>query len=274
MDLELFKTFLAVNQHRHFSLAAQQLFVSQAAVSSRIKHLENQLGEKLFIRERNNLQLTQSGLQLIPFAESFLALWEEAQNSVKSALPALNELKIFADENVWFAYLNEQFSNINALYPETNIHLNSCHEAPIEPLLDGRANVYFSFNRLQHAGISCKQINKIKLVLATNTHGIELKTSNAMSFLNVNWSLDYLKMYEKNIAANFSCNWKTNSVALALNLLKNGDYCIYFPHILMQDNTLNIVEGAPDFELDLYVHYLHTQRNSSNIQSILNYIGH
>ncbi len=58
MDTELLKTFLEVSRTRHFGRAAEALYLTQSAVSFRIRQLENQLGVNLFTRHRNNIRLT------------------------------------------------------------------------------------------------------------------------------------------------------------------------------------------------------------------------
>ncbi len=61
MDTELLKTFLEVSRTRHFGRAAEALYLTQSAVSFRIRQLENQLGVNLFTRHRNNIRLTSAG---------------------------------------------------------------------------------------------------------------------------------------------------------------------------------------------------------------------
>ncbi|MEX2366994.1 MAG: LysR family transcriptional regulator, partial [Pseudohongiellaceae bacterium] len=76
MDIELLRTFLEVRNTRHFGKAANNLFITQAAVSSRIKLLEQMLESPLFVRYRNNLQLTEAGERLVNHAEEILKAWE------------------------------------------------------------------------------------------------------------------------------------------------------------------------------------------------------
>ncbi|HBY5160968.1 LysR family transcriptional regulator, partial [Acinetobacter baumannii] len=52
VDTELLKTFLEVSRTRHFGRAAEALYLTQSAVSFRIRQLENQLGVNLFTRHR------------------------------------------------------------------------------------------------------------------------------------------------------------------------------------------------------------------------------
>ena len=72
MDTELLKTFLEVSRTRHFGRAAESLYLTQSAVSFRIRQLENQLGANLFTRHRNNIRLTPAGERLLPYAESLM----------------------------------------------------------------------------------------------------------------------------------------------------------------------------------------------------------
>ena len=78
MDTVLLKTFLEVKKTRHFGKAAENLYLTQAAVSARIKQLENYIGTPLFTRYRNNLQLTEVGERFTVHAETILIAWDRA----------------------------------------------------------------------------------------------------------------------------------------------------------------------------------------------------
>ena len=82
MDITLVRTFLEVIASDSFAKAADRLFISQSAVSLRIKSLEEQLGRKVFIRSKAGITLTPAGTQFIRYANSFLQVWEEAKQQV------------------------------------------------------------------------------------------------------------------------------------------------------------------------------------------------
>ncbi|MDQ4425686.1 LysR family transcriptional regulator, partial [Thalassolituus sp.] len=52
MDTDLLKTFMEVSRTRHFGRAAENLYLTQSAVSFRIRQLEGLLGVELFSRQR------------------------------------------------------------------------------------------------------------------------------------------------------------------------------------------------------------------------------
>ncbi|MEI4270070.1 MAG: LysR family transcriptional regulator, partial [Candidatus Dasytiphilus stammeri] len=63
VNTELLKTFLEVSRTLHFGKAAELLYLTQSAVSFRIRQLENQLGVILFTRHRNKIRLTAAGIR-------------------------------------------------------------------------------------------------------------------------------------------------------------------------------------------------------------------
>lgn len=73
MNLTFVETFVWVARLKSFTLAAERVNATQAAVSSRIAALERQLGAPLFLREPRNLQLTEAGFNALARAEALLA---------------------------------------------------------------------------------------------------------------------------------------------------------------------------------------------------------
>ena len=67
------RTFLELNRTRHFGRTADALFLTQAAVSSRLKSLEAQLGVVLFDRNRREVRLMPEGSRLVRHAERLIA---------------------------------------------------------------------------------------------------------------------------------------------------------------------------------------------------------
>ncbi len=65
IPLTALRSFEAAGRHESFTLAAQELFVSQAAISRQVRDLENQLGKKLFARSHRRVQLTPAGNRLL-----------------------------------------------------------------------------------------------------------------------------------------------------------------------------------------------------------------
>jgi DNA-binding transcriptional LysR family regulator len=82
LDTELLKTFLEVQKTRHFGKAAENLYLTQSAVSFRVRQLEQSLGVTLFSRFRNNIQLTAAGELLLPHAQAVLGAIQTAKQQL------------------------------------------------------------------------------------------------------------------------------------------------------------------------------------------------
>lgn len=83
MDIRFLTTFIEVANTRHFGKAAENLYLTQSAVSARIKLLEEYFHTTLFIRQRNSIQLTQSGEKLLPFARQLCTTLNEAKQELQ-----------------------------------------------------------------------------------------------------------------------------------------------------------------------------------------------
>jgi LysR family transcriptional regulator, transcriptional activator of nhaA len=69
--------FWAVAKEGHLTRAATQLHVSQSALSTQIRQLEQQLGHSLFVREGRRLTLTETGRVVLGYAENIFGLGAE-----------------------------------------------------------------------------------------------------------------------------------------------------------------------------------------------------
>lgn len=78
MEFRHLRTFLAVAEHLHFGRAAQQIHLSQPAITVQIRSLEVELGVRLFIRNRRRTTLTLAGELLMVDARDILLRAEAA----------------------------------------------------------------------------------------------------------------------------------------------------------------------------------------------------
>ncbi|KVQ17643.1 LysR family transcriptional regulator [Burkholderia ubonensis] len=81
MDLTLLRAFSAVAREGNLTRAAEQLHLTQPAVSLQVKHLQETLGVVLFTRTSRGLALTRDGQTLLPHAERALAAAADVQRA-------------------------------------------------------------------------------------------------------------------------------------------------------------------------------------------------
>ncbi|WP_147822515.1 LysR family transcriptional regulator [Salidesulfovibrio onnuriiensis] len=83
MELRQLKYFLAVAEEASFTRAAERVHIAQPPLSRQIKNLEEELGVRLFVRERHGVSLTAEGKYLLGVAEEVLHKLDIAKTSLE-----------------------------------------------------------------------------------------------------------------------------------------------------------------------------------------------
>jgi LysR family transcriptional activator of nhaA len=76
--------FWVVAQEQHLTRAAERLHVSQSAVSTQVRQLEDELGHALFLREGRSLRLTEVGTLVLGYADGIFNLGAELMETVRA----------------------------------------------------------------------------------------------------------------------------------------------------------------------------------------------
>ena len=85
VNLDLYRVFYTVAKRGSLSKAAEELYISQPAVSQAVKQLENQLGVSLFNRTHRGVVLSEEGgKRIFEKVERALLLFEEAEKALNA----------------------------------------------------------------------------------------------------------------------------------------------------------------------------------------------
>jgi len=82
LDIDQARTFLSIAAHGSFLAAAEHLHVTQSTVSARIQRLEEELGIRLFVRNRAGAVLTVGGRRFAEYAKRLVTTAEQARQQV------------------------------------------------------------------------------------------------------------------------------------------------------------------------------------------------
>lgn len=154
MDHRSIDTFMAVARTRNVSQAAEQLNLSQSAVSKRLKMLEQELGIVLFERVKGNKTffLTSAGEGFVDVAERWLSVWRETQ-SLQFQSPNLS-LSIGTLDSLSYAFLPELYQSLGRHQPKMNLKVVTSHSRELYDLVDRReVDVAFTLLRREHPNI-------------------------------------------------------------------------------------------------------------------------
>lgn len=89
VDTRLLRYFAAIAEEGNLTRAAHRLFVSQPSLTKQLKHLESQLGVRLFTRSSTGMKLTEAGHTLAARVPPVLAGWDTAVRDTRSAARVL-----------------------------------------------------------------------------------------------------------------------------------------------------------------------------------------
>ncbi|MDX8032950.1 LysR family transcriptional regulator [Lentzea sp. BCCO 10_0856] len=89
VDTRLLRYFAAIAQEGNLTRAAHRLFVSQPSLTKQLKHLESQLGVRLFTRSSTGMTLTDAGHALAARVPPVLAGWDTAVSETRGAARVL-----------------------------------------------------------------------------------------------------------------------------------------------------------------------------------------
>ncbi|MDH3691656.1 MAG: LysR family transcriptional regulator, partial [Gammaproteobacteria bacterium] len=170
MDIETFRTLLEVNRTRHFGKAAVELFITQSAVSARIKKLEQTLGVSLFDRQRRDIHPTPEGQRLLRHAESMLALWRKARQDVALAEQAQTQLAVGGIVSLWDVRLEKWAHRVHNALPELALILEAYgHDRLMRRMIDGALDTVFVYEPPQLEEFLIDQIADISLIMVSST---------------------------------------------------------------------------------------------------------
>ncbi len=126
LNLYKLEIFYIASLQGSFSGAAEQLYMTQSAVSQHIQELESSLGVKLFQRGRRGVKLTERGQTLFDYAERLLILAAEAENRVTDvANLAEGKTYIGATPTIGIYLVPQWLQNFRQQYKQLTVSLKT-----------------------------------------------------------------------------------------------------------------------------------------------------
>ena len=130
MDLKQLEAFVSVASLRSFKSAAEQLNLTQPAISSRISTLESEIDGALFVRNRHPVQLTDKAMEILPLAEQMLQISQNItpkRNNLK--FPTGTVLRIGTNSSLVSTWLPTLLWKLHEELPMVSFELeiNSSH---------------------------------------------------------------------------------------------------------------------------------------------------
>ena len=257
MDIDQARTFLAIAAYGSFLEAAGHLHVTQSTVSARVQRLEEELGVRLFVRNRAGATLTTGGRRFAEYAKRLVLTAEQARHHVGLPSRYRATLRIGGRIALWEGLLPAWVHWIRGQAADVAVRGEIGFEEDLMPrLIEGTLDIGLMYSPSHSPGLIVEHLFDETLMLVSSRPG---DTHPGADYIYVEWGpafdIQHTQSYPdlEPPPQVVSIGW------LGVQLmLTNGGAC-YLPARMAEPLTavgrLHAVAGAPRYPHPTYVVY-------------------
>jgi DNA-binding transcriptional LysR family regulator len=278
VDAQLLKTFLEIYRTRHFGRAADNLHLSQSAVSARIRLLEDELGVPLFTRERNNIQLTAAGEKLLRHAESIVTTWNQVRQEIAMGGSGPDLLSVGAVASLWDIALQDWVHWVYRECPEVGL-IAEAHGADtlVRKLLEGSIDLGFLFDPPQSPELMVAETIPVPLIMVSSKPDLTPEAAVQADYVMVDWGTSFAVSHARHFPDLLTPRARVGlgRMAKALILACGGTAYLAQPMVKQQlrKKQLFQIKGAPVINRIAYGVYPISCGRRSVIEKTLSYFA-
>lgn len=261
MDIELARTFLDIVRTGSFMAAAVRLHVTQTTVTARVQNLEDQLGCKLFVRNRSGAKLTDDGERFMGYASQLVQIWDAARHHFP--LPSgFNVLLAFGGEvSLSTPVMLNWASRLKEEIPSHAIHMEVSDGRILQEKLErGVLDAALVYRPEYWPGMQVEQLMEEKLVQVASVN-------QPYPYIYVDWGPSFRKQHDIALPelANPALSFNLGPLALQYILQHGGTG--YFRTRVVQmyvdKGLLQKVRHAPEFSYPVYLVYSRNRESAA-----------
>ncbi len=228
INFEYYKVFYVIAKNKNITKAANELNISQPAISRMLKTMEEQLNTKLFIRKTKGVMLTQEGNELYNLISNEINNIIKAENDF-SKLINNKSIKIAVDKSILNYLINEHKldnilnNNKNVDFINTN-HFDLLNNQLLNNLIDF-AYVLEPVNYQFSDNIKFRETHELHLILVSNSKNDKISNKPLVTLNNKRFNKIYDDViHDSNIVINekIKVDDYDNLYPLILNGYANG----------------------------------------------------
>lgn len=260
MHIHDIQAFLTIVQTRNISKAADMLFLSQTAVTHRLKNLEKELGVTLLNRGRGikEIDITPSGFDFLPIAKRWSALWEEIKKFKRQG----EKLSLsFGSVQLLNDYVFPPlFKKLFTHKPKINLEIHTEHTAELYPLVEQRqVDVAIVWCKIMYPNVTCTPWKEVSMVLLTYGSSkyagikvVENKKLDTSQELYIPWTPTFKAWHDTHWPSEYHNPIHITGSPLTLQLIKDSGYWSIVPLWLAQyalkigKYTYNLLSDPPE----------------------------
>lgn len=256
MDIAQAKTFLEIAETGSFVAAAAHLNVTQTAVSARIRSLEDQIGRRLFVRNKAGARLTPAGERFLRHARTLVQVWDRARAQVALPQGHTDIVGVGAETSLWNPLLVDWLGWMKREAPGIALRVDVDTSARLlEAVHSGILDLAVLYEPPpQGAGIVVELLHEEKLVLVTTQDGDPMA-----DYVDIDWG----PAFQASLRAAFpqlsvpAISISHGPLALAYLVETGGSSYFRLSAVrpYLETGRLRQVPTAPEFSHSMYMVY-------------------
>ncbi|MGH8609340.1 MAG: LysR family transcriptional regulator [Gammaproteobacteria bacterium] len=274
MDTEVLKTFLEVNRTRHFGKAARNLFITQSAVSARVRQLEETVGMPLFSRARHQIHLTAAGQKMVQHAETILNAWNRARQEIVLADEGGGGLVIAGLPSLCDFLLRDWLRRAYRYFSELSLSVEIYEtEELLRRLAEGTVHLALLFEPPRLYELHCEQIATVPMLMVSTRPGISAAEAVARAYVMVDWGDSFRITHAKLFPSLPTPAVRLDLARAAHEFLLEYGGAAYLPQPLvthdLRRKRLYRIRDAPAMELNAYAVFRRGDAKQGLLQRLL-----
>jgi DNA-binding transcriptional LysR family regulator len=257
MDIGLAKTFLEVVATGSFVGAAERLHLTQTAISARVRLLEEQVGRRLFVRNRAGARLTPAGERFQHYATTLVQVWERARQQIALPPGRANLVGVGGEFSLWSPLLADWMLWMRENQPDVAVRAEV--DSPsrlLERVHEGSLDLAVLYSPPQRPELVLELLAEEKLVLVTTADDGGVRPED---YVFVDWGEPFTTSHATAFPEYVNAGVAISLGPLALSYMLAVGGAGYFRSAVVQpyieSQQLRRVERAPEFAYSIYAVY-------------------
>lgn len=271
MDIDQARTFLAIAAHGSFLEAARRLFVTQSTVSARIQNLENDLGARLFVRNRAGASLTPAGKRFLQHAKNLVLTAQQARHDVGLPSRFKASLRVGGRIALWEGFLPAWVGWMRQRAADISITGEIGFEEDLmRRMVEGSLDIALMYTPSHTPGLAVERLFEESLVLVSSDARTRWPGEN---YIYVEWGPGFYAKHREHYPDLDRPAQVVNIGWLGVQLiLSNGGSC-FLPKRMAQpfidSGQLFLSQDSPEFPLPAYIVYPRTAESEVMAMALL-----
>ncbi len=255
MDIDQARTFLAIAARGSFLEAARQLHLTQSTVSARIRRLEEELGTRLFVRNRAGAGLTPAGRRFLDYAKRLVLTADQARDDVGLPERYSASLRIGGRIALWEGFLPKWVGWMRRRAQDVVIRSEIGFEEDLmHRLIEGTLDIGLMYTPSHSPGLVVEHLFDETLVLVSTRRG---DRGPGADYIYVEWGPGFYARHAQSYPELEAPGQIVNIGWLGVELaLANGGSCFLPARLaapIVADGRLHRVAGSPEYTQPAYM---------------------